>query len=408
MSPTRRDQAPGADLPTSAGHLLQLVRRGRVHTRKELIELTGLSRSTVASRVDALLAAGYLEEGGQATSSGGRPPSTLAFSAASKTLLVADLGATHGRVAVVDAAGTTIAETTLESSIADGPEAVLSRVSTAFTAMLAVAARIPEQVSGIGVSVPGPVDFATARVVQPPIMKGWHDYPIRDFLHGSFDAPVYVDNDADVMALGEQHLSFPDAASLLFVKVATGIGAGIVIDGKVYRGVDGAAGGIGHVRLLQEGGNRCACGSVGCLAAHASGAAVAAQLRREGRRARNSRDVVRLVHQGDAPAIRLVRAAGQALGEVLATAVSLLNPQLLVIGGDMALTHEHFLLGVREALYTRTLPLATRSLGVVQSPLGDRAGVAGTAVMVLEEVFSAEAVDIRLSEASAGTPATRG
>ncbi|MEP6852405.1 MAG: ROK family transcriptional regulator [bacterium] len=391
---------------TSAGHLFQLLRGGTMRTRRELIRTTGLSRSTVTHRVDALLAAGYATERGVDASTGGRRPSLLAPNYAPRTILAADLGATHGRLAVMDGAGVVLAETALESRIDTGPAAVLGRASTALKAMVTDAGREPASVCGIGIAVPGPVDVERARLVQPPIMPGWHDYPIREFMAKHFDAPVLVDNDANLMALGETRRHHADATSLLFVKVATGIGAGLVLDQQLFRGTDGGAGDLGHVKVPAADGVRCTCGAQGCLAAVASGAAVAAQLAELGWDATTSRDVVRLVQDGHPDAVAATRRAGRLLGEVLATAISLLNPSVVVLGGDMALTHEHFLLGLRESIYQRTQPLATRSLTVARSRLGDQAGIQGIAAMICDEVFSAAAVDRAISAADG--PASSG
>lgn len=398
--------APGRP-SNSAGHLLQFFRDGRVGTRRELGEITELSRSTVAARIDALVSAGYLREGGIASSSGGRPPTLLTFEDRTPTILAADLDVTHARVAVTDASGEILAEQVVDSRIAAGPQSVLPEVCDRFDALLEKAGRGRDSVCGIGMGVPGPVDFEAARVVRPPIMPGWHDFPVREEMSRRFDVPLYLDNDANMMALGEHRVVFPDEKSLLFIKVGTGLGAGIVVDG-VLRGVDGAEGDIGHVRISGSAA-QCACGATGCLAASASGAAMARQLRDLGFKALTSRDVISFVSAGEPAAVSIVRRAGLLVGEVLATAISLINPRVLVIGGDLADTGEHFLRGVHESLLQRTQPLATRRLLVTTSALGDRAGIAGAVVMVRDQVFSPEEVDRRLSAMAAErTKATAG
>jgi len=389
----------------SAGHLLQLIRDGRVGTRRELGETTDLSRSTVTARLDALIAAGYLREAGTATSSGGRPPTLLTFDDLTPTVLAADLGVTHGRVAVTNARGEILAEQVLESRIASGPESVLGEVCDRFDTLLDKVGRDPATVCGIGVGVPGPVEFDQARVVRPPVMPGWGDYPVRDFFARRFTAPVFLENDANLMALGEHHANFAGESTLLYLKVGSGLGAGIIAGGEVFRGADGAAGDIGHVRV--NGSTAvCACGAVGCLAASASGTAMARELRDQGFAALTSRDVVSFVAQGEPAAVAVVRRSGLLVGEVLATAISLLNPRVLVIGGDLADTGEQFLRGVHESLLQRTQPLATGRLVVSTSTLGDRAGVAGAVVMVRDQVFSPEAVDRRLAALAGSGPAS--
>ncbi|HET8681013.1 MAG TPA: ROK family protein [Micromonosporaceae bacterium] len=394
---------PTTSSPT-AGHLLQLIREGKARTRKELGTVTGLARSTVAQRVDQLVSLGYLREAGAGASSGGRPPTALTFDESSRVVLVADLGVTHGRIAVTDLARRSLAEMTEEMRIDRGPEALLDFVADAFQRLLAEAGRRADEACGIGIGVPGPVDFSTGRVIQPPIMPGWHDFPIRDYLLGAFpavgDVPVLVDNDANIMALGEWATYWRTSPALLFVKAGTGIGAGIVIGGQVYRGIDGAAGEIGHVRVPGFDAP-CACGAAGCLAVAASGSALARSLTSDSAPVPDSRAVAALVQAGDAAAVAATRDAGRRLGEVLATVISLLNPEVVVIGGDLAHTHQHFITGVRSALYERLLPRSTRRLHLDIGRTGERAGVIGAAALVVDHVFSPEAVDARLAEAAA-------
>ena len=387
--------AARSGVPASAGQILQMIRSGQVSTRRELLELTGLSRSTLTQRLARLYAAGYLRVDGRRAGDVGRPSGILTFDETGKFVLAADLGITHARMALTDAAGNVIAETAEELPIDAGPGEVLGAVRETFRAMLRTASCAIEDVCGIGVGVPGPVDFATGRVRNPPMMPGWHDHPIRQ--HLSDGPPVFVDNDANLMGLGEQRLRHPGVERLLFVKVGTGIGAGIILHGRPERGVAGGAGDIGHVRMRGPTGEApCACGGSGCLAVYASGGALARELTAAGIPARTARDVVALVAAGRPEAIAMVGTAGRLLGEVLATAIALLNPSALIIGGDVAGAHEHFLNGVRTMLYERTVPHATRDLLVATSDLGDRAGIEGARLMVLEQVFSEQAVDDHL------------
>ncbi|MEV4562972.1 ROK family transcriptional regulator [Nonomuraea sp. NPDC049419] len=378
----------------TAGQILQLIRHGSCRTRKELIEHTGLSRSTITERVDRLIAAGYIHESGVGASGGGRPPSVLDVHAARRLILVADLGATHARVALTDLAARSMAEERTEMRIELGPDAVLSWVREAFQRMLDRAGRPAADVCGIGLDVPGSVDHVTGHVIRSFLMPGWDDHPVREAIRASYDVPILVENDANAMALGEWWSSWRGTDSLVLVKVSTGIGTGIVLDGQVYRGVEDAAGNIGHVRLRETDDRVCTCGSRGCVASLASGHALASDLG-----VSSSREVVRLVQSGDAAAIAKVQEAGRTLGVVLATAVSLLNPGVLVLAGDMARTREHYLTGIRETVYRRSLPYTTRNLEIVTSSLGDRAGIVGMAVIVMEHVLSAAAVDTALAEA---------
>jgi predicted NBD/HSP70 family sugar kinase len=385
---------------SSAGALLHLIREEVAVTRADLARVTGLARSTVAQRVDALLANGLVRDTGGSVSTGGRPPAVLAFNRDAGVVLVADLGATHARVAVSDLAGTPLAEGAADLDIALGPERVLEWVHDSFTKLLREAGRSGADVRGIGIGVPGPVEFETGHPVNPPIMPGWDDFPIPEWFDGRYGAPVLVDNDVNIMARGEHRVHWRATEHLLLIKVGTGIGCGIVADGHIHRGARGAAGDIGHIRATSSEDVVCRCGNIGCLEALAGGQALAERLAAQGADASRSRDVVRLVRSGHPGAIRMVRDAGRTLGEVLAGTVNFFNPAVIVIGGDIAEAHEQLLAGVREGIFSRSLPLATRDLRIVPSRLGDRAGVIGAATMVIEHVLSPAAVDRSLQAAA--------
>ncbi|HWL84535.1 MAG TPA: ROK family protein [Polyangiaceae bacterium] len=378
---------------SGSGSLLRLIRQGRASTRAELIELTGLARSTVAQRLEVLRARELIVDAGENPSTGGRPPAVFAFNRDAGVVLVADLGVTHCRLAVADLAGRPLAEMAADLAIDAGPEHVLGWVRDRFAELIDRSGRNMAEVRGIGVGVPGPVEFATGQAVHPPIMPGWDDFSIPGWFSRSFDVPVLVDNDVNIMAIGEHWMHWREAAHLLFVKVGSGIGCGVITSGAIHRGAQGAAGDIGHIQVTEREDAICRCGNVGCLEAMAGGTAMARALTNMGIPASTSRDVVRLARGGNREAAMLVREAGRALGKVLAAAVNLFNPAVIVIGGDVAQAHEPLLAGAREELYRRSLPLATRHLRIARSELEDRAGVIGAAVMVIEHILSPAAVD---------------
>jgi predicted NBD/HSP70 family sugar kinase len=388
----RTNSPNGPPSPTSAGSLLGLIRSGAATTRAELARHTGLARSTVAQRVDALQAAGLVYEAGGSASTGGRPPTVLALNDAGGVILVADLGAPHARVAVTDLAGTPLAEQAEDLDIARGPDEALGWVSERFAELLRESGHGAKEVRGIGIGVPGPVEFDSGRPFNPPIMPGWDGFSIPDWFAGDYGAPVLVDNDVNIMARGEHWVHWRDIDHLLLVKVGTGIGCGIVAGGEIHHGARGAAGDIGHIRATSED-VVCRCGNVGCLEAVAGGQALAERLAAEGADTHNSRDVVALVRAGDATAMRMVRDAGRSLGEVLAGTVNFFNPAVIVIGGDIAEAQAQLLAGVREGIFSRSLALATRDLRIVPCRLGDRAGITGAAMMAIDEVLSPQAVD---------------
>ncbi len=386
MSPTK--DARVTDLSLT----LELLRDQQPRTRGELADLTGHARSTVAARVGRLLLSGLVTPAPDGASTGGRPPTSFAFNPAARVAGAVDLGATHVRVAVTDLAAGVLAERSEAVVLSTGPGPVLGRTAALLAQLLGQAGRTPGELVGVGVGLPGPVDHATGRPTNPPLMPGWDDADVAGCLHRHLDVPVLVDNDVNVMALGEHATHFPDVGHLLFVKVATGIGAGLISDGGLRRGARGAAGDIGHIAVPGEA-RPCRCGNSGCVEAVASGLAIAADLTAAGTPAASCADVVRLVTAGDADAVRAVREAGRRVGEVLATCVSLLNPSVIVLGGSIAEAGDQLLAGVREVVYRRSLPLATQHLQIVTSRARGRAGVLGAATMVIEHALSGEALD---------------
>ena len=386
-----------------AGALFQVLRDGRARTRADLVAETGLARSTVAARLEVLLATALLAPAGEADSTGGRPPTRFVFNPDARVVLAADLGATHARLGVTNLAGTTLAAHNADLDITTGPDKVLDWVAAELRLLLGRAGRAMGDVVGMGIGLPGPVEHSTGRPVNPPIMPGWDAFAVPERLEGLLGVPVLVDNDVNIMALGEQWSQWSEVEHLLFVKVATGIGCGIVSNGVLHRGAQGAAGDLGHVQVPHGADIACTCGNTGCLEAVASGSALARRLRSLGIDATGSRDVVALARAGRVEAIQLLRQAGRDIGEVLATCVSLLNPSVVVVGGLVAEAGEHLLAGVREVVYRRSLPLATQHLLIASSRTGEQAGVIGAAVMVLEHVLSPAAVDASLTAAAAAT-----
>ena len=323
--PQRQPTTWDARSAVGAGTILHLLRGRESRTRAELASLTGLARSTVAQRLELLAASGLVVPAGLRHSTGGRRPAAVAFNARAGVILTGDIGATHARVGVTDLAGEVLGEETGDVPIAGGPESVLAWLETTFDTLLAEHGHSRLDVRGVGVGLPGPVEFATGKPVAPPIMPGWDGYDVAARLRRRYQASVLIDNDVNIMATGEHRSRWHDSPHLLFVKVATGIGCGIITDGHIHRGAQGAAGDIGHIRVPGYDDIICGCGNVGCLEAVASGRALAARLTKLGLFASGSRDVVRLVRGGTSEAVSLVRQAGRDIGTVLATAVNFLT-----------------------------------------------------------------------------------
>jgi glucokinase len=256
--------------------------------------------------------------------------------------------------------------------------------------LLSRTGRTERDLAAIGVGLPGPVLHSTGQPINPPIMPGWDRFDVPGWMAQHLDAPALVDNDVNLMALGECAVGWRDTEHLIFVKVATGIGAGVISGGRLLRGAQGVAGDLGHVRVARGADVPCHCGSRGCLEALASGPAIARTLRERGIDAHSSDDVVDLVKHNSIDAIHAVRQAGRDIGEVLTASVSLLNPSVIAIGGSMARVGEHLIAGVREVVYTRSTPLATERLAIVHSTAAEDAAVIGAGVLALEHALSPE------------------
>lgn len=387
--------------------VLDEIRLGRSRSRSEIAARTGLSRAIVAQRVGELIERGLVVEGDLGPSTGGRPPRQLAFRADAGHVLVADFGATSLDVALTTLDGGILAHYDEPADIADGPERCLQRVDELFDQLRSSRRNLPGHLWGIGISVPGPVEFRTGRPISPPIMPGWDGYPIRERFAQRYNAPVWVDNDVNVMALGEWRAGIAVGHdNVVVIKIGTGIGAGIISDGRLHRGSQGCAGDVGHIQVTDDPGVICRCGNVGCLEALAGGAALGRDglaAAREGRseflRAaldRNgtvtARDVAMAASFGDPVAHGLLVAAGRRIGHMLASIVNFFNPSLIVIGGGVAQSGDTILAAIREVVYRRSLPLATRELVIQRSSLGGLAGVIGDAAMVVDQLFARESI----------------
>jgi predicted NBD/HSP70 family sugar kinase len=376
------------------------VASGTAVSKADLCHAAGLARTTVSTGVDELLDRGVLRVAGTRPTPGrGRPADRLALSPRGGHVLVADLGAHGAHLAVVDLSQRIRAHQHVDIDVADGPDAVLTTVESQL-GVLRGRVRGDDPVRAAVIGVPGPVDGQRGTPVRPPIMAGWHAYPVSARLRRTFGCPVLLENDVNLRALCEARALPADQAPLLFVKVGTGIGGGLITGaGELHHGADGAAGDIGHVRVRGGPDVRCVCGNVGCIEALASASAIARRLREESGTEVGVADVRALVARGDPAVLRLVREAAELIGEVVATLVHFYNPARVTLGGSVAAASDELLAGIRSVVYQRALPLATRNLVLANSVLGEFAGVAGAAVLGIERVLSAAGIGVLMSDA---------
>ncbi|HWU19998.1 MAG TPA: ROK family protein [Nocardioides sp.] len=377
----------------TAGDLLELVRRGRATTRADLRRVTGMSRTALVSRLGQLTDAGLLLPGIELASTGGRPPASLVFNASAGVVLAAAIGRSRSQVGVFDLAGTELGSSSVDHEIGAGPDEVMPIVASQLRALL----RGRPPVLGVGVSLPGTVDPVHGLSVDTAVMSGWDGVALAPYLSSVAAGPLLLANDADTLARSELlgHAAAYD--DLLVVKASTGLGLGILAGGRMITGSRGGAGEIGHTKVDAATGRPCRCGDSGCLETIAGGWALVGAIRAERSDVHHVRELVALANRGDAEARQLLREGGRQLGDVLAVAVNLLNPQAVVLGGDMAGAFDVYAAGVRETLYARATALATRELQVLPSTFGDRAGLVGCAAMALDRVLSPAAVDARLA-----------
>ena len=383
----------GSGLPT-AGDLLDLIRTGQASTRGDLQRLTGLSRTAVAARVTSLVEAGLLVLGDESASTGGRPPGTLLFNADAGVVLAVAIGRSRSQLAVFDLEGRELAGDTRDHEVGAGAPTLMPQIIERLRTMLEPLS--DTTVIGVGVSLPGVVDPVRLVSVDSPVMGGWDGVPLEPYFREITDAPLFLANDADVLAAAELFGGSP-YRDFLVVKASTGLGLGVVADGRVLTGHLGAAGEIGHTRT-EANDLPCRCGSSGCLEAIAAGWALVNTFNDSGRQAGHIRDLVGFALAGDAVARKLLRESGRRLGEVLAVAINLLNPEAVVIGGDMGQAFEVYSAGVRESVYARSTALATRDLQFLPSTQGDSAGLCGCAALAIDHVLAPTAVDVRLSD----------
>ncbi|HLO13602.1 MAG TPA: ROK family protein [Anaerolineales bacterium] len=382
-----------------------LRKQGRI-SRSEISNITGWSKAKASQEIRSLVDKGYLVEIGEGISQGGRKPRLLRINNGLGYIAGIDIGATSVDIALADVTGLILQRCSESTDVHFHPEAVLGRCSELLLELLHAQGAKPDQILGIGVGVPGPVDFARGVLVAPPLMPGWENFPIRDFFKKSFpSAFIAVDNDVNIMALGEMHAGDGEGIDhFIFVKIGTGIGAGIVSNGKIHRGSDGCAGDIGHICVDKEG-PLCACGNKGCLEAMTAGPAITAKAMEAARNGTSSilsqmreanggvlhpEDVNAACREGDQAALDIIRESGQMIGDVLASLVNFFNPSHIFIGGGIANFGNHLLVAIRRAVLHRSLPLATTHLSIKFSRMGSNAGVMGAISLALDYLFAIE------------------
>jgi glucokinase-like ROK family protein len=386
--------------------VIDALRERGVASRAELARLTGLSRSTVSTIVAGLLDAGLAAErsGEEPASSqeahAGRPPVMISLNSSAGLALGLDFGHRHLRVAVSDLSHTVLAETWREMDVDHSAKHGLDAAADFVTQVLDEAGADRGRVLGVGMGLPGPIDTATGAVQSSAILPGWVGVDARAEASRRLRMPVEVENDANLGALAELVWGAGQGKSdVAYIKVSTGIGAGLISGGRLQHGVAGTAGEIGHT-VLVEGGPVCRCGNRGCLETLASARAIADLLSTSRREEISTRRLLELAAAGDAAAQRLIGDAGRAIGVAVANLCNLLNPQCVIVGGDLSGAGELLLDPLRRSVRRNAIPSAVEGLEVVPGVLGERAELLGALALVMHESDRIFAARIPVEEAA--------
>lgn len=401
----RRLHAPILINRAEAEVIRAMRRRGEI-SRTEISTVTGWSKAKTSQEIRSLVDKGYLVDVGEGVSRGGRKPRLLRINDQLGFLVGVDIGATSIDMVLTDVGGKVFQHRSEPADVRQTPDIFMSRCSELILELATAQGCRPDQILGIGVGVPGPVDFYRGVLVAPPLMPEWENFPIREFFQHTFPtAYVVVDNDVNIMALGEQRAGDGIGVDhFIFIKIGTGIGSGIVSNGKIHRGSVGCAGDIGHICVDKQG-PICRCGNAGCLEAMAAGPAIAEKAMQAAKNGsspllqqmmENNNGILRpedvkvACREGDQAALEIIRASGQMIGDVLAGLVNFFNPSHIFIGGGISNFGNHLLVAIRRAVLRRSLPLATTHLSINFSNMGPEAGVTGAVELAREYLFVVE------------------
>jgi predicted NBD/HSP70 family sugar kinase len=354
-------------------------------TRTELAEHTGLSRPTVSAVADALVQTGLVVQHEDDQPRTGRPPVLLSLASGAAFAVGLDMGHAHVQVAVSDLSGQILGHRRSPADVDHDPLGSFDLARELVNDALAQAAVSTDRVIGVGMALAAPVERTTGVVFAEGILPNWGGIQPASEMQARLGLPVEVHNDANLGALGEHVFGAGrDVADMLYVRLSAGIGLGLVLGGRPYGGTSGLAGELGHVRVTPNG-LICRCGNRGCLETVASSLAVARLLARSRDEPISIERLLELAASGDRGANRAVAEAAQAVGEALAIVVNLFNPELILVGGDLAATGDTLLGPLRTAIEQYAIAPAANSVTVSAGALGDNAEVLGAVALILGE-----------------------
>lgn len=373
-------------------------------SRRDLVKHTGLARSTIDGHLEVLSDAGLVEEAGLGGShTRGRPAQTFSIGARRGVVLVAAVGVDQTHMAIARLDKSMVARSAVPTPVAAGPETLLPLVMDEFRIMLHEEGLDPSNAMAISVGLPGPVDSHLGFAVRPPLMPGWDGFGVCKAMATEFNCDVVVDNDVNLMALGEARIYQGEKLPLLLINIDKGVGAGFVSEnGRVLHGADGAAADIGHIPAREMSDILCSCGNRGCLEAVASVDAIAARVSNASDFEVTADEMLDRLAQGDATTVNIVREVALALGRIVADLVNFCNPALIVLEGPISDQTEDVLAQVRSVVYQQAQPLATRNLSIVHGRLGAEAGLIGGMINAIEQVLSPRGIQYHTRDENSG------
>lgn len=382
--------------------ILAFAMHRQTFSRSELAEELDLSRSAVDLKLEYLFKNKLLTQGKLLNSTGGRAPREIRFNQNSGYVLVIEMGATEGLIGIADLSGNVLESSNINIDIGDGPEIVLGEMDKLIKKT--IASRV-KKLWGIGIGLPGPVEYASGMLISPPIMPGWDRFPVREYFENKYGVPVWVDNEVNLMALGESRAGAGrESHSIVYVKIGTGIGSGLVYKGQLLHGVSGSAGDIGHLKVDSQSKTLCRCGKRGCLEALAGGPAILSEALKfannneskyladvlESKKEINIETLTQAILAGDSKSIKIAKDAGRLIGSAIAQILFLFNPSKIIIGGRVSSIGDELLSAIRRTVYGEASALSTRNLSIEISNIAHEVGLKGAGYLVVEELIKPE------------------
>ncbi|SIR31790.1 ROK family transcriptional regulator [Halanaerobium kushneri] len=391
--------------PAAGAAIFRIIKNIGPISRTDIVKKTGLSKSTVSVHTKKLLEMGLIKESkskNKSVGSVGRNRKLLKFAKNNGYIIAIDLGATSLNVGLCNLDAEIIDLKGKSVLVNSGPKKIMVEIDNFIEELIVNNNVSRNKIFGIGMGVPGPVEFSKGLPVSPPIMPGWHHVPLKEILQDKYNCPSFIDNDVNVMAVGEKHAGVAqNFSNFIFIKIGTGIGAGIICEDKLYRGSKGCAGDIGHISINGEE-ELCPCGNRGCLEIVAAGPAIAKKAKEAAKKRESdfllsvlnkkgditAKDVGEAIKKNDSSAIEIVKNSGQKIGQVTSRLVNFYNPSLIIIGGGVANIGNYLISAIKEEVFRHSTSLAVQDLEIELSKKNEEVGIIGAAAMAVNEIYS--------------------